>query len=65
MIAHARVERVLVERVDQQPDQHAVATTAAIWVVVYNRNKVAAAEILGISLKTLYTKITTYDLTKD
>jgi DNA-binding NtrC family response regulator len=28
-------------------------------------NKVAAAEILGISLKTLYTKITTYELAKD
>lgn len=28
-------------------------------------NKVAAAEILGISLKTLYTKITTYELSKD
>ncbi len=28
-------------------------------------NKVAAAEILGISLKTLYTKITTYELTKE
>lgn len=50
---HALTRRGLTERIEWtrygvpaalSPDQHAVATTAAIWVVVYNRNKVAAAD---------------------
>jgi len=50
---HALTKRGLTEKIEWtrygvpanlSPDQHAVATTAAIWVIVYNKNKVAAAE---------------------
>ena len=50
---HALTKRGLTEAIDWprygvpkelSPDQHAVATTAAIWVIVYNKNKVAAAD---------------------
>ena len=34
-------------------------------VIVHDWNKNVAAKILGISLKTLYTKIRQFDLTKD
>ncbi len=50
---HALTKRGLTEQIEWtrygvpaelSPDQHAVATTAAIWVIVYNKNKVAAAD---------------------
>lgn len=50
---HALTKRGLTEQIDWPqygvpkeltPDGHAVATTAAIWVIVYNKNKVVAAD---------------------